>query len=113
MTDRSAKYWSDILTAITEVESFVSGIDSLGAYMRDVKTKRAVERSLAIIGEAMNLLTRLHPELKVESARAIVGMRNRLIHSYDNVDDKIIWEVVRKHLPELKVVASAQLPSAD
>lgn len=110
MTDRSAKYWSDIHTAITEVESFVAGVDTLGAYMRDIKTKRAVERSLAIIGEAMNLLTKLHPDLKVESARAIVGMRNRLIHSYDNVDDKIVWEVVRKHLPELKVVAQDHLP---
>ena len=46
----------------------------------------------------------------MESARAIVGMRNRLIHSYDNVDDKIVWEVVRKHLPELKVVAQDHLP---
>ena len=109
MTDRSAKYWSDILTAITEIESFVTGMDSLNAYARDIKTKRAVERSLAIIGEAMGMLTKQQPELKVESARAIVGMRNRLIHSYDNVDDKIVWEVVRVHLPALKVEAEARL----
>lgn len=71
MTDRSAKYWSDILVAVTEIESFVIGIDSLNAYVRDVKTKRAVERGLAIIGEAMNMLTKEVPQLKVESARAI------------------------------------------
>lgn len=71
MTDRSAKYWSDILTAITEIETFIMGVDSLNAYTRDVKTKRAVERSLSIIGEAMGTLARLQPELKVESARAI------------------------------------------
>lgn len=53
MTDRSAKYWSDILTAITEIEGFVEGTVSLNAYVRDVKTKRAVERGLAIVGEAM------------------------------------------------------------
>ena len=70
MTDRSAKYWSDILVAITEIESFVAGIDTLNAYVRDVKTKRAVERSLAIIGEAMGMLTKRQPDLKVESARA-------------------------------------------
>lgn len=40
--DRSAKYWSDIATAIAEIETFVVGIDSLNAYVRDVKTKRAV-----------------------------------------------------------------------
>ena len=36
-------------------------------------------------------------------------MRNRLIHSYDSVDDKIVWEVVRNYLPALKAVAAAQL----
>ena len=92
-----------------EIESFVAGIDSLNTYVRDVKTKRAVERSLAIIGEAMGMLTKQQPDLKVASARAIVGMRNRLIHSYDNVDDKIVWEVVRNHLPVLKTVAEKRL----
>lgn len=109
MTDPSAKFWSDILTAIEEIEVFVADISSLSAYAKDLRTRRAVERSLAIIGEAMNKLAKLDPELKVESARAIVGMRNRLIHSYDNVDDKIVWEVVRNHLPELKAVAREHL----
>lgn len=107
--ERSAKYWSDILTAIEEIETFVQGIDSLNGYARDLKTKRAVERALAIIGEAISKITKEQPELKVESARAIVGMRNRLIHSYDNIDDKIVWEVVRNHLPVLKAEARSQL----
>ena len=68
MKDRSAKYWSAILVAITEVESFVEGIVPLNAYARGVKTKRAVERSLAITGEAMGMLTKQQPDLKVESA---------------------------------------------
>ncbi|MEZ4739901.1 MAG: DUF86 domain-containing protein [Flavobacteriales bacterium] len=109
MTDRSAKYWSDILTAITEIESFVQDIGTLNAFTKDIKTKRAVERSLAIIGEAMGMLTKQDPDLQVDSARAIVGMRNRLIHSYDNIDDRIVWEVVRNHLPLLKQIASAKL----
>ena len=107
--DRSAKYWSDILTAIAEIEGFVHGIDSLNAYVRDIKTKRAVERSLAIIGEAVGKLGREQPGSQLESAHAIVGMRNRLIHSYDNVDDRIVWEVVRNHLPLLKAAAQAGL----
>ena len=110
MTDRSAKYWSDISAAITEIEAFVSGVVSLNEYVKDVKTKRAVERNLAIIGEAMNVLLRLPPDLKVPSARSIIGMRDRLIHSYDNIDDKIIWEVVRTDLPQLKTIANAHLP---
>ena len=107
--DRSAKYWSDILTAIGEIEGFVADIDTLNVYIRDVKTKRAVERGLAIIGEAVGKLTKERPDVPLESAQAIVGMRNRLIHSYDNVDDRTVWEVVRNHLPALKVVAQRQL----
>jgi len=109
MTERSAKYWSDILTAINEIEGFVAGIDSLNTYVSDVKTKRAVERGLAIIGEAVGKLAKEQPDVPLESARAIVGMRNRLIHSYDNVDDRIVWEVVRNHLPQLKAAAEEQL----
>ena len=111
MTDPSAKYWSDILQAIALIEQFVEGMSSLNAYVADPKTKSAVERQLAIIGEAMNSLTKLDPELKVESARAIVGMRNRLIHSYDNIDDAVVWKVVRTHLDELKKVALRHLPA--
>ena len=109
MTAHSGKYWSDILTAIEEIEGFVSGADTLNAYVRDLKTKRAVERALAIIGEAVNKLAKEEPDLDLEGARAIVGMRNRLIHSYDNVDDRIVWEVVRKDLPKLKATAQEQL----
>jgi uncharacterized protein with HEPN domain len=110
MTEPSAKYWSDILSAIGLIEVFVEGIASLNGYVADRKTKSAVERQLAIIGEATGNLTKLDPALKVESARAIVGMRNRLIHSYDNVDDAVVWKVVREHLPQLKAVAEAHLP---
>lgn len=107
--ERSAKYWSDILGAIAEIEGFVQGIDTLNAYVADVKTKRAVERSLAMIGEAVAKLTKEEPTPPLDGAHAIVGMRNRLIHAYDNVDDRIVWEVVRNHLPRLKAVATEHL----
>ncbi len=102
MTDRKAKYWSDIVNAIIEIEGFTSDIASLNDYRRDLKTKRAVERGLAIIGEAVGKLLKEDPQLQIAGSHAIVGMRNRLIHSYDNVDDKIVWEVVRKHLGILR-----------
>ncbi len=109
MTDPSVKCWFDILHAIEHIESFVVGVDTLNQYVADFKTKSAVERQLAIIGEAMNNLTKHQPGLKVESVGAIVGMRNRLIHSYDNVDDKIVWQTVRLDLPKLKEVAASHV----
>jgi uncharacterized protein with HEPN domain len=61
-----------------------------------------VERQLAIIGEAVRHLQRLDPSLALNDAKDIVGMRNRLIHSYDNVDDKLVWQVVRLDLAPLE-----------
>ena len=42
MTDPSAKFWSDIVTAIEEIEVFVADIASLNAYVKDLRTRRAV-----------------------------------------------------------------------
>jgi uncharacterized protein with HEPN domain len=82
MMGTSAKYWSDILVAILEIESFVAGIDGLNAYIADKRTKRAVERNLATVGEAVGHLRKLTDDAaSLGSANAIVGMRNRLIHS--------------------------------
>ena len=50
MTAPENKYWSDVLSAIEEIDQFVAGIGSLNEYVRDVRTKRAVERNLSIIG---------------------------------------------------------------
>lgn len=68
---------------------------------------------MAIIGEAVRHLERINPALELEHARAIVGMRNRLIHSYDNVDDKLVWHVIRIDLPPLKELAVKNLPPLD
>ena len=110
MTEPSIKYWSDIVTAIDGIMSFTEGIDSLNGYVSDWKTRSSVERQLAIIGEAVRHLQRLDPSLDLQDAKDIVGMRNRLIHSYDNVDDKIVWQVVRLDLPKLRATALAHLP---
>ena len=42
MTDRGAKYWSDVLLAISGIESHVEGISTLNQYVADRKTKRVV-----------------------------------------------------------------------
>lgn len=61
MTAPENKYWSDVLSAITAIDEFVAGIASLNEYVRDVRTKRAVERNLSIIGEAMGQIRKLIP----------------------------------------------------
>ena len=109
MTERAAKYWFDVLQAVQAVDSFVAGMETLNAYLADPKTKSAVERQLAIMGEALNQLRTHDPAGLPADAARIIGMRNRLIHSYDNINDRIIWSAVHDELPRLKAHAEARL----
>ena len=93
----------DILTAIEEIEGFLSDIPKdFYAYQNNLKTKRAVERNIEIIGEAMNRILNLDDTIELSNSRKIVDTRNRIIHGYDNVSDDIIWGIIIKHLPILK-----------
>lgn len=67
--------------------------------------KRAVERNLEIIGEAVNrIITRDHSFVgKISNAKAIIGLRNQVIHAYDNISDENIWSILINHLPKLKL----------
>jgi uncharacterized protein with HEPN domain len=102
MTDRGRKYLSDIIQAISLIESFTSDISDYNEYLADLKTQSAVERQLGIIGAALNKFVKLFPESSLISAGKIIGLRNRLIHTYDSVDPSIIWTIVKKHLYPLK-----------
>jgi len=103
--DIEIKVWLyDILKAINEIESFL--LDSpkeFSAYQNDLKTRRAVERNIEIIGEAMNRILQKDGSLELSNSRKIVDTRNRIIHGYDSVSDDIIWAIVISHLPILKL----------
>lgn len=66
--------------------------------------KRAVERDLEIIGEAVNRIIKRDAtfEEKISNAKAIISLRNQVIHSYDNVSDENIWSILINYLPKLK-----------
>ena len=103
------KYWSDVLDAIQGIEAFTLDMTSLNDYLGDRRTKWATERGLAIIGEAVNNLRRMGAVGLPPDVDRIVAMRNRLIHSYDNVDDVIVWRVIKENLPALKSAAWSKL----
>ncbi len=65
--------------------------------------RRAIEREFEIIGEAMNRIDKLDSTIEISGKFQIIGMRNRVIHSYDKVDDEIIWGTIIRHLPVLKL----------
>ncbi len=93
---------SDVLNSIDHILSFTNEVKSFDQYKKNFLIKAAVERHLAIIGEAVNKFLRESNGNDLSNAKAVISLRNRLIHSYDNVDDRIIWTIVRKHLNPLK-----------
>jgi len=97
------KYLDDILYAIESIEEFMTDISSFADYSNDKKTRSAVERQLGIIGEAANKFDKLNPNEPLGNIAQIIGLRNRIIHAYDSVNDAVIWAIIQKHLPNLKL----------
>lgn len=93
----------DIQQSIDEIFLFLGDRRDFIAYQNDLKTKKAVERNLEIIGEAVNRILKVDSSFKIEDAQNIIGTRNRIIHSYDNISDEVIWTIVCRELPKLKI----------
>ena len=102
--DDTIKTWLyDILSSINEIESYYVETPKLfEIYQNDLRTKRAVERNIEIIGEAMSRILKEKSEINISNSRKIVDVRNRIIHGYDSVSDDVIWGIVIKNLPVLQ-----------
>ena len=101
--DIEIKAWLfDILNAIHEIESYFADIPKeFSSYKNDLRTRRAVERNIEIIGEALNRIILRDSSIDITNSRKIVDTRNRIIHGYDSVSDEIIWGIVTNHIPLL------------
>ena len=102
MTEKNLKYLSDVLLAIEFIEDFLRNINSFKDYESDKKTQSAVERQLVIIGEALNHYRKSEQHPEISKDKQIVAFRNRLVHSYDSIDNSIVWVILEKHLKPLK-----------
>ena len=93
-----------MLNAIMEIESFFVDIPkNFSHYQTDLRTKRAIERNIEIIGEAMSRILKQDETITITNSRKLVDVRNRIIHGYDSVSDDIMWGIVIKHLPVLRI----------
>lgn len=93
-----------------DIESFTDGMDA-AAYTDDARTQAAVERKFEIIGEAVNRMQKLHPDLaeRIPEVRKIVDFRNVLAHGYDHVVPDLVWDYVENHLPQLRQIVQVLL----
>jgi len=112
MTEKQLKLLYDVKLAIDEIESYFSTeTKTFENYKSNSLLKRAIERNLEIIGEAMNRLIKENPEFTIENAVRIIGLRNQIIHGYDSVSDENIWGTITLHLPKLKTEINSLINS--
>lgn len=97
------KYLHDILLAIEEIEFFLSQRPrQYQVYLDDLMFKRAIERNVSIIGEAMSKILQLDADIAITNAKKIKGTRNYVVHAYDTLEPHIIWNIVINDIPKLK-----------
>jgi len=97
------KHLQDILTSIEEIDYYFGDAPKLyNDFFSDLKLRRAIERNVEIIGEAMNRILKVEKDIQITNARKIVDARNYIIHGYDSLSPDILWSIVVNHLPKLK-----------
>jgi uncharacterized protein with HEPN domain len=91
----------DIELAATTLMEFTHGFD-WASFTADYKTQCACIQQIQVMGEAVKRLSKelrsQHPEIPWA---AIAGMRDNLIHGYDNVDIEQVWKVASRQAPAL------------
>ena len=104
---------SDILTAIDDIEEFVSGMtekEFLEIETRDRRTYRAILACLIALGEAVKALPpdteQRHPKI---DWRGFAGLRDVITHRYFQVELDTVWRTVTAELPELRAAAQDEL----
>ncbi len=103
MEEKILKWLFDIKNAIIEIDGyFIQYPKDFNLYKSNIVLKRAIERNLEIIGEAVNRILKQDPNFPIINAKRIVGLRNQIIHSYDSISNENIWAVLSKHIPLLK-----------
>ena len=114
MTNEAKKRLLDVANACEAIAEFVAGID-FAIYENNRLLRSAVERQFEIIGEGLNKAGAAEASLpaQIPEFHRIVGLRNRLIHGYDNVDDEILWDIVQSKLAPLKARIDGILREAE
>lgn len=97
-------YLQDFLDSIIKIEEYTTNkAVTKSEFLEDVHNQDSVLRRLEIIGEASKKIPpsfrQQHPQIPW---KAIAGLRDVLIHGYDQVNIHRVWQVIVKDLPELK-----------
>ena len=92
----------DINIAIIQIYDFLPEVIKYSDFESDIKTQKAIERNIEIIGEALNRILKVSPDIAISDSRKIVDTRNRIIHGYDSITPDILWLIIKRSLPILQ-----------
>lgn len=100
----------DIRDAIDRAMTFAEGMD-YDEFVHDQRNMWAVYSQIIVIGEAATRISgefrQIHPHVPWKN---MIGMRHRLIHGYDEIKWRKVWETVIEDLPGLKSVIEPLIP---
>ena len=102
MGNKAKKLLFDILTSINNIDNYIGKKKVFDDYENNPMLQDAVERNIEIIGEAMNKLLIIEPQINISNSRRIVDARNKIIHGYDEIENAQIWGIIINSLPILK-----------
>lgn len=111
--------WRDEATLVDVVHAARLALEFRGqmekaAFLNDLKTQAAVLHELLVLGEAVKRLStsfrEQHPDVPW---KAIAGMRDRLLHGYDDVDLDLFWKTLDEELPALLDRLKGLAPRSD
>ena len=103
MDEMIQKHLYDVLGAVEEINSYFEGKPKIfEEFTNNYMLRRAVERNVEIMGEAMNRVLKAEPNIHITNARKIVDTRNYIIHAYDSLSADILWSIIVNHLPLLE-----------
>ena len=99
MNKDDSAYLRDMLTTARKLQALSLAREQ---YDREETVQAASRYWIQTIGEAASRVSTTfqtaHPEI---AWRAIIGMRNRIVHDYLGIDDDVVWEVITRNIPDL------------
>ncbi len=111
--NRDRVHLVDMLSSARLLQAYVADV-SREAFMKNMQLQDSVVRRIEIIGEAAG---RVSQEFRDENSdipwAAIRGMRNALIHRYDDIDMDIVWETVVQDIPRLTAQLEGLVPGEE
>lgn len=104
-------YFEHILLCIEKIENYTQTDKSL--YMESTIIQDAVVRNLQVLAESTQRISdKVKANYPDTEWQAISGFRNILVHDYLGLDLKLIWSVVEKRLPPLRLKIEKMLEDA-